>query len=126
MEKQANKFNIFDVEHFYGLLNDLEVIFDEKNEQLNQVLSDNTLDSIKREKINTLLFVVVGYDDAIKNIRERFVAFKKSPEIKKLNSNSVELVKAFSKKINKNLLESKKFIDRCAEFLNLDTTNDLT
>lgn len=125
MKKQIKKFNIFEIEHFNGLLNDFKVIFNEKNSELTHILSSNTLESIKKEEINKLLFVVLQYDNTIKNIQARFVAFKKSTEFKDLNENNKNLVKVFGKKINKNILECKKLIEKCEAFFNIDekTTN---
>ena len=126
MKKQIIKFNIFEIEHFNGLLNDFETIFKGKNVELNKVLSSNTLESIKKERINTLLFVFLSYNDAFKDIKARFLAFKKAPEFKDLSSNSLKLVEDFGKKINKNIVECKKLIEKCEAFLNSDEkTTDL-
>ena len=120
MKKQINKFNIFEIEHFNGLLNDFEVIFNEKNSELKHILSANILESIKKEEINKFLFVVLKYDNTIKSIKARFVSFKKSPEYKDLSEKNQNLVKEFDQKMNSNILEWKKLIEKCETFLNSD------
>ena len=126
MKKEIKKFDIFEIKHFNGLLDDFQSIFEDKNLELDLILVNNTLESVKKDRVNTLMFVVLSYNDALNNIKERFVAFKKSTNVEKLNKNSFELVKEFGKKINKYLSKCKNFISKCEVFLNSDEkTTDL-
>ena len=119
--------NIFDVEYFDGLLNDIRVIFEEKNLELDNILSKTMLDSVKNEKIRPYLFLGVSYRDALKRIKEKFIAFKKSTDIQQLNEHNQSLVKGFSKKLNSVLLKSEKFIQKCDNGLIVcENTKDLT
>jgi len=126
MKKEEDKFTIFEVEQFSLMLDDFDAIFNEKNKELQMVLDDRTIDSFKTKNVNLLLFAVSSYHESIKRIKAKFLTFRKNADIEVLNKNK-KLVDDFDKKLKKYLLKSRKFINRCNEYLIPDEkTNNLT
>ena len=126
MKNEENDLYILEIERFSIMLDDFDEIFKGKDIELQKVLNQNTLNSVKRKNLNLLLFAVRSYQGSIKRIASKYEDLKTNIDFNLLSNHEQKLIGELENKLNRSLETSRRIIDKYNDFLIPDEkTNDL-